>query len=85
MLFAELKNIDDATVGGFEIGVVRTSGHSPVDYGCFCDEHIRRFNQKMGTNYPRSEIAARLLAHGTPDPIREQWLDFVGEVTGSTI
>lgn len=64
---------------------IRTSGHGPVGYGCFCDEHIRRFNQKLGLHYSRSDIVTRLLAHGTPDSIREQWIDFVREVTASTI
>ncbi len=29
----------------------RLTNHEPVSYGCFCEEHLRLFNQKLGTNY----------------------------------
>ena len=34
----------------------RLSNHEPVSLGCFCDEHVKLFNQKAGTNFDREGI-----------------------------
>lgn len=60
---------------------VRTFGHGPVGQGCFCDEHLRRFNEKHATSHSREEIYARVMASGTPDPLRREWIEFLGEIT----
>ncbi len=64
---------------------IRWSGHGPVGTGCFCDEHIRRFNERCGSVFTREEIAAKVFAHGTPDPLRKLWLDFLRECTEEVI
>lgn len=56
------------------------SGRIPsfrMDYGCFCDEHIKLFNEKFCTSYSRENIVEGILA-GTD--IRKQWMLFSGEV-----
>lgn len=59
---------------------LRTFSHGPVQQGCFCQEHVRRFNEKHGGSYSREEIYSRLMAPGTPDPLRRQWLEFTNEI-----
>ena len=34
----------------------RLSNHEPVSLGCFCDEHVKLFNQKAGTNFDREGV-----------------------------
>ena len=52
-----------------------------VDYFCFCDEHIKRFNAKMGTNYTREEIVSGILQEGEPTQMRRDYLSFMNEST----
>ncbi len=60
---------------------LRTFNHGPVHTGCFCSEHIRRFNETCGTNYTRAELVKKIFAPGSPDPVREQWLKFLNQGT----
>ena len=60
---------------------LRTFNHGPAGIGCFCQEHIRRFNEKLGAHYTREELAEKIFASGTPDPLRVQWLEFLNEMT----
>ncbi len=60
---------------------LRTFNHGPAGIGCFCQEHIRRFNEKLGTHYTREELAEKIFAPGVPDPLRVQWLEFLNEMT----
>lgn len=64
---------------------IRTFGHGPVSQGCFCEEHLRRFNEKQGTEYSREVIHARVMASGTPDPLRRKWIEFLGEITAEMV
>ncbi len=64
---------------------IRTFRHGLVKQGCFCDEHLRRSNEKWGTAWSREELSKRILAVGRPDPIRSQWIDFLGEVTAEMV
>ena len=60
---------------------LRTFGHGPVRTGCFCPEHLRRFNERTGNHFTREELVKRLFAPGRPDPIRVQWLNFLNDMT----
>lgn len=60
---------------------VRTFGHGPVRIGCFCAEHIRRFNERYGRRETRESLVKKLFAPGVPDPVRAQWLAFLNEMT----
>lgn len=50
-----------------------------ADYYCFCDEHIRRFNAKHGTNYDRDTILKEIQKDGEPTDMRRKYLDFQAE------
>lgn len=39
---------------------LRMVGHSPVTYGCFCDDCVSRFNKKYGTAYSRPELVRKI-------------------------
>jgi len=52
-----------------------------VDCFCFCDEHIRLFNEKVGGNYTREEIVAGILQDGEPTQMRRDYLTFMNETT----
>lgn len=47
-----------------------------MDFGCFCDEHIALFNQKVGGAYTRQEIRDGILSG---NHLRREWLEFQGE------
>ena len=55
-----------------------------VDYYCFCDEHLRRFNQKHGTDYDRETLVKEITAPGEPSDARKKYLDFLGETITET-
>ncbi len=39
---------------------LRASNHNPVEYGCFCDDCISRFNSKYGSNFTREELVKEI-------------------------
>ena len=60
---------------------VRTYNHGPVKAGCFCNEHIRRFNERYGKSLTREEIYREVTAPGEPSQIRRQWLELLDVIT----
>ena len=50
----------------------RLSNHEPVQYGCFCDEHIRLINEKLGENYTREVIVEKILKD---EKVRKAYLE----------
>ena len=60
---------------------LRTFNHGPAGIGCFCREHIRRFNERLGSHYTREELVEKIFASGAPDLLRVQWLEFLNEMT----
>lgn len=55
----------------------RVNYHMPgVDLGCFCPDHIARFNKENGTHYTRQELAELVYAGGG---IRERFLKMAGD------
>lgn len=44
-----------------------------LDFGCFCDEHIKLFNERNHTSYSREEITLGITSGGD---IRQKWLEF---------
>ena len=48
-------------------------GGEMLDFGCFCDEHIRLFNERNNTKLTREEIVSGITLGGE---VREKWLDF---------
>ena len=58
---------------------IRSFNHSPVEYGCFCPEHLRRFSRRVGRTVTRKELVAALVQAGPPHIWREVYLDLLGE------
>lgn len=48
-------------------------GGEMLDYGCFCDEHIKLFNERNNTKLTREEIVSGITNGGE---LREKWLAF---------
>lgn len=53
---------------------IRTFNHNPIEYSCYCEEHLRRFGEVIGRSVSRQELVAAVLAPGEPHPWREPWL-----------
>lgn len=51
--------------------------HSPVGFGCFCDDCIKRFNIKEGRNFDRDGLRKAILADS--ENIRALWQEFTRE------
>jgi len=60
---------------------IRTFNHGQVKAGCFCNEHIRRFNELYNKNMTREEIYSEVIAPGKPSEIRCQWLELLDIIT----
>jgi len=58
----------------------RNFNHTPVRYGCFCPRHLRAFSERIAAPTDRESLVLGILKPGPPDPIRAQWLDFLGDV-----
>lgn len=55
-----------------------------MDYYCFCDEHIRLFNEKTGGRYDRETLVAAMTQEGEASSVREQYLSFLCETIVDT-
>jgi hypothetical protein len=50
---------------------MRYSNHDPVWLGCFCEEHMARFNAALGSNYDRETFIKKITNTGFgPAPLR---------------
>lgn len=84
-MFAETKPDviwidDDLRIHNHKTGIHNSwngkSGGEGIDFGCFCDEHIRRFNIKHNTDYKREELVEACLKNCE---IRKMWQNFQGD------
>ena len=55
----------------------RAVHHVPVNFGCFCDDCIAKFNVKHNVNFERKELVEKILQNGSE--WREKWVEFVRE------
>lgn len=53
----------------------RAVNHAPVDFGCFCDDCIKAFNDKYKYSFSRGELTNEIL-YGEIT-VREKWIDFI--------
>ncbi len=55
----------------------RLHNHGPEQGwgGCFCEEHLARFSQAVGTRVTREELLDKVLQPGKPHPWREVWFE----------
>lgn len=56
----------------------RADNHNPVNYGCFCDACIARFNEREKTSYTREELLSRIL-HEEGAKTRLAFMNFTKE------
>ena len=56
---------------------LRAYNHAPVNYGCYCDDCIKKFNEQYGHALSREEIAYEMSYGDTK--IREEYIEFIRE------
>lgn len=54
---------------------LRAYNHAPVDYGCFCDNCIKSFNEQYGHSFTRDELSHEM-SYGDVK-IREEYIEFI--------
>jgi len=64
---------------------IRTFNHSPVRYGCFCPEHLRRFSERVGQRVTREQLVKAILKPGRPSRWRREYLDMQAEIMVETV
>lgn len=55
-----------------------------IDYYCFCDEHLRRFNEQNGTDYDRETLVKEITLTGEPSSVRGQYMEFLSDTVVET-
>lgn len=54
----------------------RLHNHGDLHFGgCFCDLHMQRYNQLLGTNYTREQFTDRLFRKNPDKRVKKAWLD----------
>lgn len=62
----------------------RLHNHGPLEYGgCFCEHHMRAFNEKLGTNYSRDEFLDRLYRKNPDKEVQKAFLEVNRECMAS--
>lgn len=56
---------------------LRADNHAPVEFGCFCDDCIAKFNRLHGTDFTRERLTDEFL-HGDIS-VRENYISFIRE------
>ncbi|MBQ8657876.1 MAG: hypothetical protein IJ506_01975 [Clostridia bacterium] len=73
---------DDFRMHGHNYGdLTKIIGSS---FYCYCDEHIRLFNEKYNTNYTRESLVEEILKEGEPTWARNAYLRFIGDTMAET-
>ncbi len=55
-----------------------------VDFYCFCDEHIRLFNERYNVAYDRETLVKEILQKGEPSWARKSYLEFLSDTMSET-
>lgn len=55
-----------------------------VDFYCFCDHHIKLFNERYKTHYDRESLVAEILKEGEPTQARKDYLQFLSDTMAET-
>lgn len=54
----------------------RLHNHGDLEYGgCFCELHMKKYNEKLGMNYTREEFVKKVFQCGGLTPERKAWAD----------
>ena len=64
---------------------IRLFNHLPVEHGCFCPLHVKRFSEKVGQPVEREALVTAMLQPGKPHPWRALFLEMQAEVIRETI
>jgi hypothetical protein len=59
---------------------IRTWGHRPIRWGCFCPLHLAEFSRRVGETVTREDLVGAILRPGRPHPWRATWLVMQGEI-----
>ncbi len=59
---------------------IRTFNHTPVEFGCFCPDHIRMFSRRIGEKITRDQLVAAMLQPGEPHPWRSEYLGMQSDI-----
>lgn len=62
----------------------RYNNHGTIRFGCYCDLHLEEFAKRTGKSFIREELVSRILKPGKADPLREEWLGFLGDTLSET-
>ena len=60
----------------------RLANHEPIKLGCFCEKHMKRFNEKLGTKYDRENFLKAVVEDST---VRKAYLDVARETIEETM
>ncbi len=55
-------------------------GAEELDFGCFCDAHLRAFSERIGRKVTREEVRAAILAKGAPQTLAVEYRRFQRDV-----
>ena len=61
---------------------MRLGNHMPVEQGCFCQEHMRIFNESLGAAYDRETFVQKI---AVDDNVRKVYLDVMRETVADTV
>ena len=61
---------------------MRLDNHMPIGRGCFCEEHMKLYNARLGTNYDRETFVAKMDKDKT---VRKVYLDVARETIEDTV
>ena len=62
----------------------RLHNHGGLHYGgCFCDLHMQKYNERLGTKYTREEFTDRLFRKNPQKRVKKAWLDVSRECMAS--
>lgn len=62
----------------------RYFNHGSVRLGCFCPRHLEAFAKRTGRRLTREALVEALLRPGPADPVRREWMCFLGETLVET-
>ena len=57
---------------------------SYIDYYCYCEKHLEKFNEKYGTAYDRETLVKEMTVCGEASDIRKKYLEFLSETVEDT-
>ena len=62
----------------------RLHNHASLEYGgCFCEHHMKAFNEKLGTNYSREEFTDRLFRKDPQEDVKRAFMEVNRECMAS--